>query len=413
MTLHTRLKIMQFLQFFLWGSWLFTFASYAFNVLHFSGSEVGAIFSTFGIASFITPSLFGIVADKWINKERLFAILHILGALTLYKMSFVSDGNEIFWLMLLNMAFYMPTIPFGYSICYELLSKNNFSIEQNFPKIRVSGTVGFILAMWVISLSKLELSPLQLQLGALAQLVLGLYSLSIPKCPPIKRERSQSLIESFGLDALCLFKDKNIVIFLIFSMFLGMASQTSNIWTGVFLHSFDDIAKYKDVFAVKYPGIIVSIATISETGFILVIPFFLRRYGIKVIMLISMLSWSLRFGLLAFGNPGDGFVFILLSMFFYGCAFDFFNLSGSIYMNSVADARMRASAQGLFLTMVNGLGFILGGHLSGHLVDYYTTTTGTPSWPSIWLVCSLFLVIILVLFAWLFKYKHTKTQLDS
>lgn len=411
MTLHTRLKIMQFLQFFLWGSWLFTFASYAFNILHFSGSDIGAIFSTFGIASIITPSLIGIIADKWINKERLFGILHVLGAITLYKMSLVTDKNEIFWLMLANMAFYMPTISLGYSICYELLAKNNFSCEQHFPKIRVWGTIGFVVAMWLISLSKLELSPFQLQFGAVAQLLLAIYAFILPQCKPVKLGQSTSLIEAFGLDALYLLKDKNIVIFLIFSMLLGMASQTSNIWTGVFLHSFDGIAQYKDAFAVKYPGIIVSIATIFETGFILVIPFFLRNYGIKVIMLISILAWSLRFGLLAFGNPGDGFIFILLSMFFYGCAFDFFNLSGSIYMNTVAEARIRASAQGLFFTMVNGFGFIIGGRLSGYLVDYYTlSTTNSPEWSSIWLVCATVLVVIFMLFSFLFKYKHRPSE---
>ncbi|MDD3266950.1 MAG: nucleoside permease [Burkholderiales bacterium] len=408
MSINLRFKIMQFLQFFLWGSWLITFGSYAFHKLHFSGSEIGAVYSTLGIASIITPSIVGAIADKWINKERLYAILHLCGSILLFKVSFITNKDQMFWFMLINMMCYMPTIPLGYSICYDVLTRNNINCTTEFPKIRVWGTVGFIVAMWTISLSHLELSPLQLHIGAAAQLILAIYSFTLPKCPPVKSNQKKTLSEALGLDALSLFKDKNILIFMIFAMILGMASQTSNIWTDVFLHSFDHIAKYKDTFVTQYPAIIASIATISETAFIVAIPFFLKKYGIKTVMLISMFAWVVRFGFLAIGTPESiGMIFIILSMIAYGCAFDFFNISGSIYINNVATEKTRASAQGIFLTLVNGFGFFFGSHLSGYLVDYYTSENNATNWSSIWLVCSITFIVVAILFKIMFKHKHT------
>lgn len=407
MSINTRFQAMQFLQFFLWGSWLITFGAYAFNTLNFSGADVGAIYSTLGLASILTPALIGAIADKWMNKERLYALLHLCGSILLFKVSFLTNKNEIFWLMLINMMCYMPTIPLGYSICYDVLTRNGINCTQEFPKIRVWGTIGFVIAMWVISLSHLELSPLQLQIGAIAQLILAIYSLTLPKCPPIKSNKKRTILETFGLDALFLFKNKNFVIFMLFSMVLGMASQTSNIWTDAFLHSFDGIPQYKDSFLTKYPGIIASIATISETGFIIAIPFFLRKYGIKIVMIISMIAWVIRFGFLSIGAPDNiGMMFIIISMIAYGCAFDFFNLSGSLYVNSVSNEKIRASAQGLFLSMVNGFGFFLGGHASGWLVDYYTRNNLT-SWHMVWIACASVFLIVAILFTVTFKYKHT------
>lgn len=411
MSLQLRFKIMQFLQFFLWGAWLITFGAYAFNVLHLKGAEIGAIYGAMGIVSLFMPALIGIIADKWINKERVYALLHLGGALTLFGVSQTTDHQQVFWLMFLNSMCYMPTIPLGYTIAYSVLERNKLDNVKQFPKIRVWGTVGFILAMWLVSFLHLELSQLQFKIAAVAQLLLGLYAFSLPKCPPEPQLTNKSWSSRFGLDALTLFKQPQMAIFFIFSALLGMALQMSNTWSDPFLHSFDQNPLYAGTFAVNYPGVLFSLSNISETVFILAIPFFLRNYGIKKVMILSMCAWVLRFGLFALGNPGDGVFYLIISMLVYGCAFDFFNLSGSLFVEMNAPQHIRASAQGLFMMMVNGVGAFFGGISSGWLIDHQTVNDIT-NWHTIWLICAGIALLMALSFGLIFKYKHDPRLTD-
>jgi len=373
------------------------------NTLHFSGGEVGTIYATMGIASLFMPALMGIIADKWINAERVYGISHIVGAVLLYFAAHVTDFSSMYIIVLLISMFYMPTIGLDNTVSYIVLEQKGFNIIKDFPPIRVWGTIGFIVAMWVIDFLHWTISPMQLYVGSAASLLLGLYAFTMPACPPEGKGKKGSLISALGLDAFVLFKQKKMLIFFIFAMLLGAALQVTNTFGEPFLHDFVD--KFADSFAVKHPGILMSISQISETLFILTIPFILRRFGIKKVMLMSMFAWVFRFGLFGFGNPGAGFWMLVLSMIIYGMAFDFFNISGSLFVETEAKPEIRASAQGLFMLMTNGLGAFIGGMLSGKVVDYFTQN-GIKDWQHIWLTFAGYALVIGVLFMILFKYKH-------
>lgn len=403
MSLKLRLTIMQFLQFFVWGSWLLTIGAYWFQTKHWSGAEFGAIFSTIGIASLFMPALAGIIADRFINAERLYALFHLLGAGILFVVPQVDDPRLMFWVMLANMIFYMPTIALSISISYSTMKEAGMDVVRDYPPIRVFGTVGFIAALWTVSLAGFETSHAQFYVASAISLVLGVYALSMPKCPPLGKSKSGSLASNMGLDAFSLLKDWNMAFFFLFAMLLGAALQLTNAYGDTFLHDFASIPEHKDAFAVTHPAVVLSISQISETLFILTIPFFLRNFGIKNVMAFSMIAWVLRFALLAFGNPSDGLWMIILSCIIYGMAFDFFNISGSIYVETQVQPSMRASAQGLFMMMVNGFGAFFGSILSGLMIDRYFMIEGKFDWPGIWLSFAAYAALVFVLFWFLFK----------
>ena len=398
-----RLTILNFLQFFVWGSWLISIGNYLWGSLHFSGLQIGAVFSTLGIASLFMPTLMGIVADKWINAERVLGICHIIGAGLLFYASTVSDANMFFWVMLLNSMFYMPTIALNNSVSYTVLEQKGFDIVKDFPPIRVWGTIGFIAAMWIVDLCGWTSTNMQLIFSSVAALSLGIYALTLPKCPPVKSAKDGSLFSLLGLDAFVLFKQRKMFIFFLFAMFLGAALQITNAFGGSFLESFK--TTLPDSFGVKHSNLLLSISQISETLFILTIPFFLRRFGIKKVMLISIFAWVFRFGLFAFGNPGDGLFLLVLSMIIYGMAFDFFNISGSLFVEKETSSNMRASAQGLFMFMTNGMGAMIGGYCSGLVVDHFTTND-VRDWLSIWCSFAGYALVLGIIFPFVFKYKH-------
>ncbi|MBC3211131.1 nucleoside permease [Serratia fonticola] len=406
MAIKTRLKVMIFLQFFIWGAWLVTLGSYMINTLHFSGAQVGMVYSSKGIAALIMPSLAGIIADRWIKANRLYGLCHLLGAVALYYAAQVEQPMVMFWVMLFNAMVYMPTMALSNAISYFCLEKHGFDTVKDFPPVRVYGTVGFILAMWLISFSRIELSNMQLYLASAVSLLLAVYSLTLPNCPTNKVKRSQSWVSLLGLDAFVLFKQKRMAVFFLFAMLLGAALQITNTFGNPFLHDFSLNPLYQDSLSVRYPSVLLSLSQISEVFFILTIPFFLRRYGIKQVMLISMAAWTLRFLFLAYGTPaGFGFLLLLLSMIVYGCAFDFFNISGAIFVEKETDHRIRASAQGLFMTMVNGAGAYVGAIASGEVVDFFTHN-GVKDWQSIWLVFAAYTLVLGVIFALSFNYQH-------
>lgn len=401
---------MQFLQFFVWGAWLISLGGYMGSVLHFEGGQIGAIFATMGIAALFMPGLTGIIADKWVNAERLYGMLHLIGAVSLFYASSVTDYEHMYWAMLLNMLAYMPTLSLANTVSYNALEKHKLDLVKDFPPIRVWGTVGFICAMWAVDLTGFKSSSAQLYVAACADVLLGLYAFSLPACLP-QRSPNKTVLSAFGLDALVLFRRKKMAIFFLFSMLLGAALQITNTYGDLFLGSFASIPAYADSFGVKHSVILLSISQISETLFILAIPFFLKRFGIKKVMLISMFAWVFRFALFGLGNPGNGLWMLILSMIVYGMAFDFFNVSGSLFTEMEANPGIRASAQGLFFMMTNGFGAFIGGHASGAVVDAFSVYAEgggllSRDWTSIWLIFAAYALVIGLLFGLVFRYKH-------
>ena len=350
MGIKNKLTIMSFLQFFIWGAWLITVGNYWFATKQWSGAEFGAIFSTLGLSSIIMPALTGILADKYINAEKLFGLLHIFGGIILACIPMVETPTGFFWVIFAAMLCYMPTISLSNSIAYNILKNNSFDVIKVFPPIRVWGTIGFIVAMWITNLTGNKASANMFYIAAIGAVGLGIYSFTLPKCEPQKLISSDtSLTKKLGLDAFKLFGTYKMALFFIFSMFLGGALQLTNMYGDVYLSEFANVPEYADSFVVKYSTIIMSISQISETLFILAIPFFLKRFGIKQVMLISMFAWVLRFGLFSFGNPVDGLWMIIMSCIVYGMAFDFFNISGSLFIETTTSDKIRSSAQGLFM----------------------------------------------------------------
>ncbi|MFT4178763.1 MAG: nucleoside permease [Thermomonas sp.] len=408
MNLKLRLTVMNFLQYFIWGAWLITLGRYWFETRGWSGTSFGAIFSTMGISALFMPSLMGIVADRWINAEKLYGALHIIGGICLCLLPQASNPNQFFWLILATMLCYMPTISLAITVAYNALKRQGMDVIGDYPPIRVWGTVGFIAALWTTSLLGLEKSPGQFYVAAAAAFALGLYAFTLPPAPPsMTRSDTRSLLDVIGLTSFRLFRDRNMAVFFIFAMLLGAALQLTNAYGGTFLGEFENNPAYADALAVKYPAIIMSISQISETLFILTIPFFLKRFGIKTVMTVSMLAWFLRFGLFAYGDPGPGLWMIVLSCIVYGMAFDFFNISGSLFVEQQSDPRIRASAQGLYMLMTNGIGAVLGSSISGWMIDrFYTAADGTKDWPGIWTAFALYALVMAILFVPLFKHRH-------
>lgn len=409
MNIKFRLTLMSFLQFFVWGAWLITIATYFFTNNMGTGVQFGAIFSTLALSSLFMPALTGIIADKWMNAEKLYGILHILYGIILFYVPQVKDADTLYYVIFAAMICYMPTISLSNSIAYTILKRDGYDVVKVFPPIRVWGTIGFIAAMWTTNLTGSKANGDQFIIGAIAAIALGIYSFTLPKCPPPKKiSKNAGVTEQLGLQAFTLFGNYRMALFFIFSMLLGAALQLTNMYGDTFLDDFKNVPEYgPESFVVKYSTIIMSISQISETLFILTIPFFLKRFGIKQVMLFSMIAWVLRFGLFAYGNPEEGLWMIIVSCIVYGMAFDFFNISGSLFVETETDHSIRSSAQGLFMMMTNGVGAFLGSKVSGYVIDtYYTSSSGNKEWHDIWLSFAGYALIVAVLFLLLFKYRH-------
>jgi len=436
MSIKFRLTVMSFFQFFVWGAWLTTLGTYGFVFKGWSGQEFGAVFSTLGIASIVMPALMGIIADRWMNVEKLYGLLHILYGITLFIIAGTDNPVDFFWILLVGMCFYMPTISLSNALSYKILKDNGYDVVKVFPPIRVWGTIGFIVAMWFTNLFSDPHSPLafgidlgskvasvfgnainanQFYFAAFGAIALGIYSFTLPNCPPARLiEKGAPLTRKLGLDAFKLFGEKKMALFFIFSMFLGAALQLTNMYGDAYLKDFQNVPQYAKSVVVEYSTMIISISQISETLFILTIPFFLKRFGIKRVILFSMVAWVLRFGFFSLGEPeGFGLVLIIMSNIIYGMAFDFFNISGSLFVETTTDSKIRSSAQGLFMMMTNGFGAILGSSVSGFIIQQYFTVDGLKDWGGIWMTFAVYALVVAIAFGLLFKHKHNPADVAS
>jgi NHS family xanthosine MFS transporter len=396
---------MNFLQYAIWGAWLISLGAYLGGNLKFDGFQIGSFFATMGIASLFMPGIMGIIADRWIPAQKLLGICHILAAGFLIVAAPQTQYGLLYPLILCSVMFYMPTISLSNSVAYNALTKSGLNTIKAFPPIRVWGTVGFIVSMITVDLLGYANTAYQLYMSACIGFVLGLYAFTMPNCAVSVDHGRKSWVDQFGLRAFTLFKQSKMAIFFIFSMMLGMSLQITNAFANDYLTNFfGKNPVYQGTFGVEHANILISLSQASETLCILLIPFFLKRFGIKKVMLISMIAWVLRFGLLGLGNPGGGVWMLVLSMIVYGVAFDFFNISGSLFVENSTDSSIRSSAQGVFMIMTNGFGAFIGSYVAGWVVDM-------AGWPNAWFVFAIYSMVVAILFAIVFKHKHNPKDL--
>ena len=442
MNIKIRLIILSFLQFAVWGAYLTSMGNYLGSIG--LGQQIGLFYAMQGFVSILMPAIMGIIADRWIPAQKLLGISHLIAAIFLgaagyYGMqhSDSTDFTTLFTLYSLSVMFYMPTIALSNSVAYSVLINNNFDTIKTFPPIRTFGTIGFIVAMLFVNFAGFENGNFTLNfsnsqgfvsfqntyaqffVSAFLGIILSAYSFTLPHCPTNKSDEKQTLYDALGLKAFALFKDKKMAIFFVFSMLLGISLQITNGYANPFITSFKDIPQYADSWGANNANALISLSQVSETLCILLIPFCLKRFGIKKGMLMAMFSWFLRFGLFAVGDPGSGVWMFILSMIVYGVAFDFFNVSGSLFVDQETDDNIRSSAQGVFMMMTNGLGSTIGMLVAGEIVNYYQIfsdidpVTKMNGWYSAWTIFACYSLVVAILFMLVFKYKHTPEKLKN
>ena len=409
MMLKIRLALMNFLEFAVWGAYLTSMGTYLVN--HGMAQHIGIFYAMQGIVSIFMPAIMGIVADRWIPAQRLLGFCHLIAGLFMGAMVYYANtaGGDIafgtlFTLYSISVAFYMPTLALTNSVAYNALTKAGLDTVKDFPAIRVFGTVGFICTMWLVDLMGFQANENQFATSGLIGILLFLYTFSLPACPVSSSNEKQSISEALGLKAFALFKQKRMAIFFIFSMLLGVSLQITNGFANPFITSFGSIPEYADTFGVQHANMLISLSQMSETVCILLIPFFMKRFGIKNVMLIAMFAWVLRFGLFGAGNPGSGVWMFVLSMIVYGVAFDFFNISGSLFVDKSTDSEIRSSAQGLFMLMTNGIGATIGTLGAQQVVNYYTVD-GVTEWQPCWYIFAAYALGVGIAFALIFRPK--------
>ena len=414
-----RLIVMNFLQYAIWGSYLTSMGT--FLVGAGLSSNIGIFYATQGIVSLFMPAIIGIIADRWVQAQRLLGMCHGLAALFMIGASYYGataatvEFGPLFTLYALSMLFYMPTIALSNSVAYTALKSKGLDTVKHFPPIRVFGTVGFICAMLLTDVLGWQSTSNQFMLSGIFGIILAIYAFTLPNCPVQKNVAKQSLVDALGLRAFSLFKQKKMALFFIFSMLMGVSLQITNGFANPFITSFQEIAEYANTFGAQHANMLISLSQVSETLCILLIPFCLRKFGIKKVMLIAMFAWVLRFGLFGLGNPGGGVWLFILSMIVYGVAFDFFNISGSLFVDNETDENIRSSAQGVFMMMTNGIGATIGTLGAQAIVDKFVYSQTEPvaqiaGWSSAWYIFAAFALVVAITFAICFKYKHTSEQ---
>ncbi len=411
-----RLIVMNFLEYAVWGAYLTCMGTYLAS--HGLASNIGIFYAIQGIVSIFMPALMGIVADRWIPAQKLLSLCHALaglfmlaaGAYGLMAGDAVAFG-PLFTLYALSVAFFMPTIALANSVAYTAIGIAGLDTVKDFPPIRVFGTVGFICTMWIVDLCGFQANAWQLIVSGGLSIVLALYALTLPNCPLRGKVERQTWVQAMGLDAFSLFKQKKMAIFFIFSMLLGVSLQITNGFANPFLTSFQGIPEFANTFGAQHANILISISQVCETLCILLIPICLRKWGIKNVMLFAMFAWVLRFGLFGAGNPGTGVWMFILSCIAYGFAFDFFNISGSLYVDQETKPEMRSSAQGLFMMMTNGLGATIGTLSAQAVINHFVYSQAEPmaiwhGWQTSWYAFAGYALVVAILFWIFFQYKH-------
>jgi nucleoside transporter len=386
------------------------------------GNNIGWFYSVQGFVSIFMPALIGIVADRWIQAQRLLSYCHLLAAAGMLVVGYtgLTMGQDVTFAQIFpwytfSVAFYMPTLALSNSVSYNALERAGLDTVSAFPPIRIFGTIGFIISMWLVDLMGMQHTYSQFFVSAAWGILLAIYAFTLPVCPTHTSGQKKGLVEALGLNAFTLFKQRKMALFFIFSMLLGVSLQITNGYANPFISSFAADSAFAGVYFVSHANLLISLSQCSETLCILLIPFFLKRFGIKSVMMIAMLAWVLRFGFFAIGAPSfPGVIWFILSMIVYGVAFDFFNISGSLFVDKETDSSMRSSAQGLFMLMTNGVGASLGMIAAQAVVNAFTGPTEvdgaiytTGDWSSVWFIFAAYSLVVAILFALIFRYKHT------
>lgn len=418
MNAKVKLTVLNFMEFAVWGAYLTSMGTYLARVG--MAGQIGWFYSVQGFVSLFMPALMGIVADRRMEAQRLLSLSHLLAGIFMlaasvygYQAGDAVQFAPLFTLYTLSVAFFMPTIALSNSVAYSALDQAGLDTVKAFPPIRVFGTVGFIISMWIVDLGGMQSTPLQFGWSGLLSIVMAAYAITMPHCPVSTGSR-KSLSDALGLKAFALFRNYRMALFFIFSMFLGVCLQITNGFANPFITSFQNIDAFKDTFGVQHANILISLSQMSETLCILLIPFFLKRFGIKRVMLLAMLAWVLRYLFFAVGDPGSGVVWFVLSMIVYGVAFDFFNISGSLFVDKETSLDIRNSAQGLFMMMTNGLGASIGTLSAQMVIDRYVNSLGANvdpmavwhGWNTCWYIFAGYALVVAVAFAIMFRYKH-------
>lgn len=409
--LQARLAALSFLEFAVWGAYLISLGNYLGSVG--LATHIGWFYAVQGIVSIFMPAIVGIIADRWIQAQRMLSLCHLLaglfmGAAAVYALTTPEvQFGPLFTLYSISVAFFMPTIGLCNAVSFNALSRNGLDTVTYFPPIRVFGTVGFICSMLFVNFTQFQTNPYQLATSAVLSFCLALYALTMPQCPT-NRSASGSIADQLGLKAFSLFKERRMAIFFIFSMCLGVSLQITNSYGNIFITSFSDIAEYADTWGARNANALIYLSQISETLCILLIPFCLKRFGIKIVMLISMIAWVLRFGFFGLGDTGSGLWLLVLSCIVYGVAFDFFNVSGGLYVDQQTSKEQRSSAQGLFMIMTNGIGATVGTLAAQGVVNHYVFSQATPEaqqagWTTSWFIFAAYALVIAILFMIIFK----------
>jgi nucleoside transporter len=412
-----RLIVMNFLEFAVWGAYLTSLGRYLGNIG--LGSHIKWFFAMQGIVSIFMPTLMGIVADRRMEAQKVLSLCQGLAgifmlAAGMYCMNAGADVHfgPLFILYSFSLAFFMPTIALTNSVAYNALREQGMDPVKEFPPIRVFGTIGFICSMLLTNFLKIDGvamqdSYTQLISSGILSIILCFYALSMPHCPVNRSREKKSFVDAFGLKAFTLFKDSQFAVFFIFSMLLGASLQITNGYANTFLSSFAADPSLANAFAVKHSNALISLSQASETLCILLIPFCMKRFGIKKVMLISMLAWVFRFGFFGLGHPSwPGVLLFILSCIVYGIAFDFFNISGSLYVEQRTSKDIRSSAQGLFMMMTNGFGASVGTLAAGAVVEACDVFNTPGNWPKAWFIFAGYALVVAILFAIFFKYEH-------
>ena len=387
-----KLSAMMFVEYFVWGSWYVTLATYLGTTLHFSGAQIGSAYSTTAIAAIISPFFVGLVADRFFSTEKILAVLHIVGAVAMYYASTLTTFSAFYPVLLVYTLRFMPTLALTNSLSFRHMDDPG----KEFPAVRVLGTIGWIVAGVIIGALRVEASALPLRITAAASVVMGLYSLALPHTPPAKRGAKVSVRDVLGLDALVLLKERSFAVFILGSFLVCIPLQFYYTFTNLFLN---------ELGMVNAAGK-MTLGQASEIGFMLVMPFFFTRLGVKKMMLIGMAAWTARYLLFAFGNNATLVWMLYIGILLHGICYDFFFVTGQIYVDRKAPADLRAAAQGFIAFVTLGAGMYIGALMSGRVVGMYALPGGGHDWQRIWLVPAAMAGVVLVLFAVLFQYRE-------